>query len=88
MLVSQKGGNNEATGRRPQAGLIVGFCFLDYSQQINRNLIRNAYKKTSFLMFVPDNVIDSRSLYPESTFVRSNPEKKNCKSFDSQARVI
>jgi choloylglycine hydrolase len=41
--------------------------FIDYTQRINRNLIGNAYKKTSFLMFVPDDVIDSRSRYPEST---------------------
>jgi hypothetical protein len=88
MLVSQKGGNNEATGRRPQAGLIVGFCFLDYTQQINRNLIRNAYKKTSLPMFVPDNMIDSVPYIQKAQFVRTNPEKKNCKSLDSQARVI
>jgi choloylglycine hydrolase len=41
--------------------------FIDYTRRINRNLIGNAYKKTSYLMFVPDDVIDSRSRYPEST---------------------
>lgn len=45
----------------------VTYSFIDYTQQINRSLIRNAFKKTYHLMFVPDDVIDSRSRYPEST---------------------
>ncbi len=45
----------------------VTCSFIDYTQQINRSLIRNAFKKTHYLMFVPDDVIDSRSRYPEST---------------------
>jgi choloylglycine hydrolase len=40
--------------------------FLDYTQQINRNLIGNAYKKTYF-MDKTEEKIDRISRYPEST---------------------
>lgn len=45
----------------------VTYSFIDYTKQINRSLISNAFKKTYHLMFVPEDVIDSRSRYPEST---------------------
>jgi len=39
--------------------------FVDYTYQINRNLIREAFRKTLSLSAVPDYVLDIRSKYPE-----------------------
>lgn len=41
--------------------------FIKYTQQLNRNLIGNAYGKTDFLADVPDTVLDQIAGYPEST---------------------
>jgi choloylglycine hydrolase len=41
--------------------------FCDYTQQINRNLIRDAFRGTQHFSDVPDHVLDLRSRYPEST---------------------
>jgi len=39
--------------------------FVDYTYQINRNLIGEAFRKTPSLSAVPDHVLDMRSKYPE-----------------------
>ncbi len=39
--------------------------FVDYTYQINRNLIGEAFRKTHSLSAVPDYVLDMRSKYPE-----------------------
>jgi len=41
--------------------------FIDYTYQINRNLIRDAFRETYFLRHIPDRDLDMRSRYPEST---------------------
>jgi len=41
--------------------------FVEYTRQINRNLIRDAFRGTYFLRNVPDDVIDQRAIYPERT---------------------
>ena len=41
--------------------------FVDYTQQINRNLIRNVFRKSSFLTDVPEESLDKLARYPEST---------------------
>lgn len=41
--------------------------FLDYTQQINRSLIGNAFKKTYFLWGSPEEEIDRVSRYPDNT---------------------
>jgi choloylglycine hydrolase len=41
--------------------------FCDYTQKINYNLIRDAFKGTYFLMDVPNHILEERSRYPEST---------------------
>lgn len=46
--------------------------FVEYTRQLNRNLIEDAYKKTDFLAGVPDAVLDEVADYPEST-VCQNP---------------
>jgi choloylglycine hydrolase len=40
--------------------------FVEYTYQLNRNLIENAYRKTDFLKDVPDAVLDSVAAYPDS----------------------
>ena len=42
--------------------------FIDYTYQINRNLIRDAFRETYFLSHLPDHVLDTHSRYAESTF--------------------
>ena len=42
--------------------------FIDYTYQINRNLVRDAFTQTYFLKYLPDHVLDLYSRYPESTF--------------------
>jgi len=42
--------------------------FIDYTYQINRNLVRDAFSETYFLSHLPDHVLDMHSRYPESTF--------------------
>jgi choloylglycine hydrolase len=46
--------------------------FIEYTRQLNRNLIGNAYKKTEFLAGVPDEVLDQIADYPES-IICQNP---------------
>lgn len=41
--------------------------FIDYTQEINRNLIGNAFRKTDFLNNVPEESLDNIARYPEST---------------------
>ena len=41
--------------------------FIDYTYQINRNLVGEAFKKTPVLSAVPVYALDMRSKYPEST---------------------
>jgi len=41
--------------------------FIDYTQQINRKLIGNAFKKIPQLGGIPENVLDAISHYPETT---------------------
>lgn len=41
--------------------------FLDYTQEVNRKLIGNVFKKTEFLKDTPEDVLDAISRYPEST---------------------
>ena len=41
--------------------------FIDYIYQINRNLIREAFRKTHSLSAVPEYVLDMRAEYPAST---------------------
>ena len=41
--------------------------FIDYTYQINRNLVGEAFRKTPVLSAVPVYVLDIRSKYPEST---------------------
>ena len=40
--------------------------FVDYTQQMNRDLIANAFNKTVYLPKVPDTVIDAIAHYPET----------------------
>ena len=40
--------------------------FVDYTYQMNRNLIRSAFRKTYFLKNIPDHALDRRSRYPEN----------------------
>jgi penicillin V acylase-like amidase (Ntn superfamily) len=46
--------------------------FIEYTRQLNRNLIGNAYKKTDFLAGVSDEVLDQIADYPES-IICQNP---------------
>jgi choloylglycine hydrolase len=46
--------------------------FIEYTWQLNRDLIGNAYKKTEFLAGVPDEVLDQIADYPES-IICQNP---------------
>jgi choloylglycine hydrolase len=39
--------------------------FVDYTYQINRNLIGEAFRKTQSLSAIPDSILDIRSKYPE-----------------------
>jgi hypothetical protein len=41
--------------------------FIDYTQQINRNLIGKAFRNNIFLRGVPENGLDTISRYPETT---------------------
>lgn len=41
--------------------------FIDYTRQINRNLIGNAFRKTVFLYHVTGRFLDKLAQYPEST---------------------
>jgi len=41
--------------------------FIDYTYQINRNLIREAFRKTFFLNHYPDPVLNMHANYPELT---------------------
>jgi hypothetical protein len=41
--------------------------FIEYTQQINRELLGIVYKNIEFLRNVPDEVIDGLAAYPEST---------------------
>ena len=41
--------------------------FIDYTYQINRNLVVEAFRKTPIISAVPMYVLDMRSKYPEST---------------------
>ncbi len=41
--------------------------FIDYTTRINRDLIGNAYGKTTFLQGIPAEILDRLSRYPEST---------------------
>lgn len=41
--------------------------FIDYTQQINRKLIGNAFKKTSPFTSIPEVALDAISRYPETT---------------------
>ena len=41
--------------------------FVDYTRQINRNLIRNTFRKSYFLTDVPEESLDKLARYPEST---------------------
>jgi len=41
--------------------------FQDYTQQINRNLIRNSFKKTPALRDVPEETLEYLTMYPEYT---------------------
>jgi len=43
----------------------ITYKFVDYTYQINRNLIGEAFRKTPSLSAVPDYVLDMRSKYPE-----------------------
>ena len=45
----------------------IAIKFIDYTYQNNRNLIKDAFRKTGFLSHTPDYVLDMRSRYPEST---------------------
>lgn len=42
--------------------------FVDYTRQMNRNLIANAFNKTVYLPKMPDEVFDNIARYPD-TFV-------------------
>jgi hypothetical protein len=44
--------------------------FIEYTYQLNRDVIKNAYRKTEFLQDVSDTVIDSIAAYPESLVCR------------------
>ncbi len=46
--------------------------FVEYTRQLNRGLIENAYKQTEFLANIPDDVLDRIAAYPESA-VCQNP---------------
>ena len=41
--------------------------FFDYTQELNQNLIKNAFKRTPFSRHISEEAIYRRSLYPEST---------------------
>ena len=41
--------------------------FLEYSYEINRKIIRESFKETSFLQNLPDHDIDRHARYPDST---------------------
>ena len=41
--------------------------FVDYTYQINRNLVRDAFRETYFLSHLPAHALDKHSTYPEST---------------------
>ena len=41
--------------------------FIDYTYQINRDLIRDAFRETYFLSHLPDHDLDMHSRYPEGT---------------------
>lgn len=45
----------------------IGNEFYEYSRQINLDLIRYAIKETSFIRNMPEQFIDQRAKYPEST---------------------
>ena len=42
--------------------------FIDYTYQINRKIIRDAFKETYFLSYFSDHDLDIHARYPESTF--------------------
>ena len=41
--------------------------FIDYTSKMNKRLIKQAFKSTSFSSHIPDEYIHQRSLYPETT---------------------
>ncbi|MGD8538600.1 MAG: linear amide C-N hydrolase [Candidatus Aminicenantes bacterium] len=48
----------------------IGGYFIDYSTEINRELIDRSFKDTEFLQNTPEEVMDQRAHYPDSIYCR------------------
>ena len=48
----------------------IGGYFIDYSTEINRELIDRSFKDTEFLQNTPEAVMDQRARYPDSIYCR------------------